>query len=148
MTGLTRETFDGRAGLDEEAPASEGSEDMVISPSSRGTSTETGKTGTWKLLTEETGNCTVGKDTGETKTDNTEVDRMDVTGVDAEVETAGDGTGDGTGADIKETGVDGGDGSGVDSGVETGEAGPDGGTEDGADVDVLEGQFRALWPGC
>ena len=127
--------------MDEEAPASEGSEYMAISPSSRGTSKETGKTGTWKLLTEETGNCTVGEDTGETKTDNTEVDRMDVTGVDAEVETAGDGTGDGTG-------VDGGDGSGVDSGVETGEAGPDGGTEDGADVDVLEGQFRALWPGC
>ena len=144
MTGLTRETFDARAGLDEEALASDGSEDMAISPSSRGTSTETGKTGTWKLLTEETGDCTVGEDTGETKTDNTEVDWTDVTGVDAEVETAGDGTG----PDIKETGVDGGDGSGVDSGVEPGEAGPDRGTEDGADVDVLEGQFRALWPGC
>ena len=77
------------------------------------------------------------------------MDGTDVTGVDAEVETTGDGagvddgTGDGTGADIKETGVDGGD-----SGVETGGTGTDGGTEDGADVDVLEGQFRALWPGC
>ena len=58
---------------------------MTISPSSRGTSAETGKTGTWKLVTEEAGDWTVGEDTGEIKTDNTEVDGI-VTGVDAEVE--------------------------------------------------------------
>ena len=69
-----------------------------------------------------TDDWTVGEDTGETKT----------------------GTGDGAGVDIKEAGVDGGDGSGVGSGVEAGEAGT---TEDGADVDILEGQFRALWSG-
>ena len=87
------ETLDGRAGLEEEAPASEESEDMAISPSSRGTSAETGKTGTWKLVAEEAGDWTVGEHTGEIKTDSTEVDGIvtgiDGTGVDTEVETMG-----------------------------------------------------------
>ena len=130
--------------------ASEESEDMAISPSSRGTSAETGKTGTWKLVAEETGDWTVGEHTGEIKTDSTEVDGIVTgvygTGVDTEVET--------TGVDIVETGadVDGCDGSGVDTEVETGvdivETGADVDGCDGSGVDVLEGQFRATCPGC
>ena len=125
--------------MEEEVPASEESEDMAISPSSRGTSAETGKTGTWKLVAEEAGDWTVGEDTGEVKTDNT-----DVIGTD-------DGTGDGT----VETGAD--VGTGVDGTVETGgTVETDGTVETGADTEVetvetgggLDGQCRATCPGC
>jgi len=124
--------------LEEEASASEESEDMTISPSSRGTSAETGKTGTWKLVAEEAGDWTVGEDTGEVKTDNTDVA----------------GTDDGTGDRTVETGAD--VGTGVDRTVETGETVETVGT--GADSEVetvetgggheLDGQFRDTCPGC
>ena len=136
---MTQGTVEGQAGQDEEASASEVLEDMAISPSSRGISAETGKSGTWKLVMGGTGDCTVGEDTGETNTDNTEVDRTVETGTD-----------NGTGVDIVETGADvtgaNGDdnGTAVDTEVETTvETGADGGTEDGAhmDKDILDGQF-------
>ena len=129
--------------MGEEASVSEQSEDMTISPSSRGTSAETGKTGTWKLVTDETGDWTVGEDTGESRTDNTEVDGIvtgtDDTGADTEVGI----TGVDAGTVEAGTGVDGGDGSGVDSG----EIGADVGSE--GSKDVLDGpqacvQFRAV----
>ena len=93
-------------------------------------------------MTDETGDWTVGEDTGEVKTDNTEVDGIvtgtDETGVDTEVGITG------VDAGTVETGagVDGGDGSGVDSG----EVGADVGSE--GSKDVLDGQFRDTCPGC
>ena len=128
---MTQGTLDRQTDRDEEAPASGDSSDMVISPSSRGTSADTGKTGTWKLVTKDTGDCTVCEDTGQTTDDNTDNAVVDGT---------------------VETGVDYGAEDGTMDGVEDSTGA---GTEDVADAstDVLVGpqgcvQFWAMCPGC
>ena len=99
-------------------------------------------------MADEADDWTVGEDTGESKTDNMEVDGVvtgtDDTGVDAEIEITG------VDAGIVEAGVgvDGGDGSGVDSG-EVGANDGSEGTGTGTGTGTVDGpqacvQFRAL----